>query len=639
MADTSKADLAELPVLATTGTDSSASSMHPTNTSRASSQRSKPKKFSYNPKHLLRLPHRLLHPPSKASLVQNNPTRKSPLIGTVRSFKLTPSYRVLLDNVLKGRHLPPLGRKEFEDFLYFKEYSAENLYFYFWFADYERAWTRWAHATHHTDATSPITSTTTTKSTRSTNADNASTFSSMPNSALAMSYARAKKTFFTPGSPWELNLPQKTLHQLLHPSKPHQGPPQHPHPSAFAAVKFEVDTYLNDSLTRFITQNGGNAGRNRAICAILIGLSIIVAGLSPIILTSLRSTATLPHYHPHSAVPAYYTHTWNQRLTRLAAIPGLWFGFMTMICGLHGVCIVIFLFGDARQLYPYELRRPDISSPIVSVKQAVLNPNLLANEKGEKRRSVVDKVDTNREEGVTEFVKLPSKGRRGRSGTATTATAASEATDHAKVYEESYDLDGDDESQLKRRVDTLSYPPQSPTTATATPTSKAGFFPFNEQPTPTSTRPYHTPSSSSSHPTTNYSCPDYPDSPVYFDFDAMPLPPGMKFPPGWNHEQSKSRQIAMGTATTSASGSVEGSMEDVDVDVETIEKSAPKSRMEKVKRGVSVWGLDTDRTMLAPLTAVSDPVITRTQWVIFMRSAAVALVLSLIVACASLAVS
>ncbi|CAG8576831.1 7303_t:CDS:2, partial [Acaulospora colombiana] len=619
----------------------------------------KPKKFSYNPKHLLRLPHRLLHPPSKSSLVvRKNVTRKSPLVGTVRSFKLTPSYRVLLDDVLKGRHLPPLGRKEFEDFLYFKEYSAENLYFYFWFADYERAWTRWANnATHNADPTSPIPSTATTaKSTRGDNngGGGLASFPSKANPGLAMSYARAKKTFFTPGSPWELNLPQKTLQQLLHPSKPHPGPVQHPHPSALAAVKFEVDTYLNDSLTRAGAKkdnsrgnglshlsgealNGGNAGRNRAICAILIGLSIIVAGLSPIILTSLRSTATIPHYpaHPHTAIPTptHYTHSWNQRLTRLAAIPGLWFGFTTLICGLHGVCIVIFLFGDARQLYPYELRRPDISSPIVSVKQTVMNPNLLANEKGkgEKRKSVVAGVDTNREEGVTEFVKLPSKsGRRGS--------------------------------------------PTSPMTATTTtPSSKAGFFPFNE-PTSSPMRPYHTPSSSSSHPTTAYSCPDYPDSPVYFDFDAMPLPPGMKFPPGWDHEQSRNRQLGLGTVTTSASTSAgdlarwksassftsmqtttelprhsarppphsheqgEGeSMEDVDV--ETKEGVEPKSRMEKAKQKVEGWwGLDPDRTMLAPLTAVMDPVITRIQWVIFMRSAAVALVLSVIVACASLAV-
>lgn len=67
-----------------------------------------------------------------------------------------------------------------------------------------------------------------------------------------MSYARAKETFFTSGSPWELNLPQRTLQQLLHPQTPHPGLKSHPHPSVLSAVRFEIDAYLNDSLTRYM---------------------------------------------------------------------------------------------------------------------------------------------------------------------------------------------------------------------------------------------------------------------------------------------------------------------------------------------------------------------------------------------------
>jgi hypothetical protein len=66
-----------------------------------------------------------------------------------------------------------------------------------------------------------------------------------------MSYARAKETFFTHGSAWELNLPQRTLQQLLHPETPHFGPKSHPHPNALSEVRFEIDRYLNDSLTRY----------------------------------------------------------------------------------------------------------------------------------------------------------------------------------------------------------------------------------------------------------------------------------------------------------------------------------------------------------------------------------------------------
>lgn len=155
--------------------------------------------------------------------------------------------------MLKGRHLPPLGRKEFEDFLYFKEHSAENMYFYFWLEQYEAQWTIWAAQSGAVNATEPATPTTATTAglleehVPDTN----------PSSKLAMSYARAKETFFTPGSPWELNLPQKTLQQLLHPKKPHLGPRVHPHPSAFASVRFEIETYLSDSLSRYVKPSVG----------------------------------------------------------------------------------------------------------------------------------------------------------------------------------------------------------------------------------------------------------------------------------------------------------------------------------------------------------------------------------------------
>jgi hypothetical protein len=69
-----------------------------------------PQRFPYLFRNIRHFPRRLFHPP--------NPS--VPRVGTVRSLKLTPCYRVSLEDVINGRHLPPLGRKEFEDFLYFK---------------------------------------------------------------------------------------------------------------------------------------------------------------------------------------------------------------------------------------------------------------------------------------------------------------------------------------------------------------------------------------------------------------------------------------------------------------------------------------------------------------------------------------
>jgi hypothetical protein len=44
-----------------------------------------------------------------------------------RSFRLTPCFQVSVEDVINGKHLPPLGRKEFEEYLLYKEYSIENL--------------------------------------------------------------------------------------------------------------------------------------------------------------------------------------------------------------------------------------------------------------------------------------------------------------------------------------------------------------------------------------------------------------------------------------------------------------------------------------------------------------------------------
>jgi hypothetical protein len=118
-------------------------------------------------------------------------------------------------------------------------------------------------------------------------------------------------------------------------------------------------------------QHGGNAGRHRGLFAVSLGIIVIGIGLIPIILNSLNQN-----------------HTWHQRLTRLSSIPALWLGFATVIAGLHGVCVLIFLFGDARQLYPYELRRPNISSPIACYPSLTLNPNLAANAAERKKQQL-----------------------------------------------------------------------------------------------------------------------------------------------------------------------------------------------------------------------------------------------------------
>ena len=115
---------------------------------------------------------------------------------------------------------------------------------------------------------------------------------------------------------------------------------------------------LTESLHNFVRSKSTNAGRNRGLFAIFVGLVVMVIGLAPILSSVLQS---------------------RSRWLRVAALPCFWFGGTTLICGLHGVriqfiyefllymlmlrfkvCIIIFLFGDARQLTAYELARPEI---------------------------------------------------------------------------------------------------------------------------------------------------------------------------------------------------------------------------------------------------------------------------------------
>ena len=71
-------------------------------------------RYHYSFKALSHVPYRLFRPPT-------------PTVGAVRSFRLTPCFQVTLEDVINAKHLPPLGRKEFEEYLLYKEYTIENL--------------------------------------------------------------------------------------------------------------------------------------------------------------------------------------------------------------------------------------------------------------------------------------------------------------------------------------------------------------------------------------------------------------------------------------------------------------------------------------------------------------------------------
>ncbi|KAG8737672.1 hypothetical protein FRC10_007953 [Ceratobasidium sp. 414] len=280
--------------------------------STLSSPMARPQHHPYAFQALLDVPRRLFHPPPAQVKV-----------GRVRSMSLTPLFEVKLCDVLDGQHLPPLSRKDFEEYLLFVERSPENLYFTQWLRDYSRIHDAWAQS------------------------------STSYSPQLALSWSRAKETFFTPQAHLRLNLPASLLAGIVLPDDAssarvqydYTGPthPSYPPPPALGKIHREVEDMLRESLTRFVSNSCGNSGRARGLFGIALGVITMVTGLAPVLLSVLAE---------------------RPRALRAAAIPVFWLGAWITIMSLHGVCIVIFLFGDARQLYPYELARPKITHPI-----------------------------------------------------------------------------------------------------------------------------------------------------------------------------------------------------------------------------------------------------------------------------------
>ncbi|KAG8999662.1 hypothetical protein FRB94_006004 [Tulasnella sp. JGI-2019a] len=272
--------------------------MAPVTSARKPYRPPRPSKWGYDFRNIADFPHRLLFPPDAG-------------VGTVRSIKITPKYDVSLYDVLDGKHLPPLTLKDFEQYLVFNERSAENLYFIYWLRDYRRDYEAWQDSIKDQPAEKGA--------------------QSLPE--LTLSFAKARATFFNHDSHLELNLPSQEVEDMLNKSKGFAHPP----PLVLADVERQVEGMLRESLMKFIQGSCANSGRRRGLFAIAVGMLVIAIGLIPVLLS-------------------VYHHT--SRGVRFAGLPAFWFGATTAIAGFHGVCVVIFLFGDARQLYPYELQTP-----------------------------------------------------------------------------------------------------------------------------------------------------------------------------------------------------------------------------------------------------------------------------------------
>ena len=82
-------------------------------------KRARLSQYHYTLHALCDIPRRIFRPPKPDAARQR--------VGRVRRLTLTPVYEVRLEDVLHGKHLPPLGLPEFELYLAYTERSAENL--------------------------------------------------------------------------------------------------------------------------------------------------------------------------------------------------------------------------------------------------------------------------------------------------------------------------------------------------------------------------------------------------------------------------------------------------------------------------------------------------------------------------------
>ncbi|KDQ21189.1 hypothetical protein BOTBODRAFT_168516 [Botryobasidium botryosum FD-172 SS1] len=286
----------------------------------------RPPSFKHSVFLLLDLPRRLCNPP--------------PAVGKVRSCRLTPIFQVSLEDVLQGKHLPPLSLKDFEEYLLFQERSVENLYFTIWLKEYAEKYEAEFGAPTNDDFIGdvPVLRVDDASIDLATLSIDTKVNPSPSSIQLMHSFRRAKQTFFVPGAPLELNLNSNITRDLLDNTER-----SCPSPEMLIPVKEEVDKMLRGSLDRFVLARYSNNGPQRTFCGLLAGVGAILLGFAPVLMSILGG---------------------EPRGVRWASLPCFWLGWLTTVASTHGVCLSIYLFGDARQMHPFELVRPKISQPL-----------------------------------------------------------------------------------------------------------------------------------------------------------------------------------------------------------------------------------------------------------------------------------
>ncbi|GAA5869662.1 hypothetical protein JCM8547_005100 [Rhodosporidiobolus lusitaniae] len=293
----------------------------------------KPPRGRYQLGQLLHAPSRMVHPgkkieqellssPRASEKTGEHPAANEVAVSQVRGFSKKKLCDITLDEVIRGQFTPPLTLRDFEDYLAFKEKSAENLYFHLWLEEYTKLY----------------------------NASKPSERAHQDVITLGNSFKTAVDTFFSASSPLEVNVPSDVRREIdgriasiaqataAAPSNEAFLPP-----SAFDKVEHEASESLAVSFKAFRKQVVRNADRNRGWFAIFLGVMTWILGLIPTIVCTI-----LDKHRGYRAIGIFF---W-------------WFGPVVALGGWGKTCLVIYLFGDNRQLYPWELAKETDASTI-----------------------------------------------------------------------------------------------------------------------------------------------------------------------------------------------------------------------------------------------------------------------------------
>ncbi|KAH7341120.1 hypothetical protein B0J17DRAFT_716273 [Rhizoctonia solani] len=255
-----------------------------------------------------------------------------------------PKYTVLLEDVVADKHLPPLSRHDFEEYLYYVEGSLENLYFQDWVRHYSQLFDHWAQSVlPGAGANLPGSSKGGYRP-----RELWERLKNCQDSRLRQEFALAKDTFFKPDAYMRLNIPSEYLDLvLLIPNAPppyeeqeltNKLPsfPSQPDPSLFDPILSRVRDALNTSFASFIKLAFCNAGLWHCVPGACGGACIFAGGLA------MWSIGMMSHRRGYVA----------------GSLPIIWIGLWFMIVTLSGHCLTVYVTGDARQLYPWEMERP-----------------------------------------------------------------------------------------------------------------------------------------------------------------------------------------------------------------------------------------------------------------------------------------